>query len=163
MRLCVPSTKRTSSASQKACQKLLNIRPIRCNPAVCPWGCGGCGNRGRGQDTGLDTSPQDASHTHTDTYSRPHLTEELFRAGYFFLEQAQALMYGNTRRHTENMHDRARSLCMTTSLPSPSQQALRFASSSRFQPGIFLQQSQAGRKSSESQASTLSRLQLRRA
>lgn len=45
----------------------------------------------------------DAFHTHTDTYSWPYLPKELFRAGYFFHEQAQALMCGNTRCHTENI------------------------------------------------------------
>lgn len=123
-RSCVLSTRRISWASQKVCQKLLNIKPTRCNPSgfLCWWG--GCDNGegpiGHTHRTWCITSWH-ISHTHTYTHSWPHLPNELFRASYFFNEKAQALPYVSkfTLLHWKYMHDRARSLCMITSWSPP--------------------------------------------
>lgn len=56
--------------------------------------------------------------TPADTYSWPHLPKELFRAGYFFREQAQALMCGNTRCHTEKNYARPSRKLVHDRLPS---------------------------------------------
>lgn len=66
MRLSAPNTRRISWASQKACPKLLNIKPTRCNLSVFPCRWGGCGV-GRGQKdtpTGLGTEPHNTFYTH---------------------------------------------------------------------------------------------------
>lgn len=102
--------------------------------------------------------------TPADTYSWPHLPKELFRAGYFIHEQAQALMCGNTRCHTEKKNARPSRKLVHDRLPvPPSQYALLLSSSSRFEPGIFLQQSKADGMYHKNDANSRSRLQVPRA